>query len=84
LHPSAPELLIAVVLTSVWLFVEAGIVEEFFFRGLVQARVAALTGSEWTALVVMALIFGLAHAPGFYLRPAATGEVLGTHPNILT
>jgi len=83
LHPSASELLVAVGLTSVWLFVEVGIVEEFFFRGLVQARVAALTGSEWTALVVMALVFGLAHAPGLYLRPAATGEVLGTHPNVL-
>lgn len=83
LHPSALELLVAVGLTSVWLFIEVGVVEEFFFRGLVQARVADLTGSEFTGLVVMALVFGLAHAPGFYLRPAATGEVLGTHPSLL-
>jgi uncharacterized protein len=83
LHPSAPELLVAIGLTSAWLFVEAGVVEEFFFRGLVQARVAALTGSEWTAIVVMALIFGLAHAPGFYTRPAGTGEALGPHPTLL-
>jgi CAAX protease family protein len=83
LHPSASELLIAFVLTSAWLFVEVGVVEEFFFRGLVQARVAALTGCEWTTLVVMALVFGLAHAPGFYFRPAATGEALGQHPSVL-
>jgi membrane protease YdiL (CAAX protease family) len=83
LHPSASELLIAIGLTSVWLFIEVGVVEEFFFRGLVQARASALLGSEMTGLVIMALVFGLAHAPGLYLRPAMTGEALGAHPNIL-
>ncbi len=57
--------------------------EEFFFRGLVQARLAALFRSELWALVAMALIFGLAHAPGFYLRPEATGETLGSHPSMI-
>jgi membrane protease YdiL (CAAX protease family) len=83
LHPSRPELLVAVGLTGAWLFIEVGVVEEFFFRGLVQARVAAFMGSELVGLVVMALVFGLAHAPGFYLRPVATGEALGAHPSIL-
>lgn len=83
LHPSASELLVAIGLTSVWLFIEVGVVEEFFFRGLVQARAAALMGSEMTGLVTMALVFGLAHAPGLYLRPAMTGEALGAHPNLL-
>lgn len=83
LHPSAFELLVAIGLSSVWLFIEVGVVEEFFFRGLVQARVSALMGSEMAGLVIMALVFGLAHAPGLYLRPAATGEALGAHPSIL-
>ncbi len=83
LHPSASELLVAIGLTSVWLFIEVGVVEEFFFRGLVQARASALMGSEMMGVVIMALVFGLAHAPGFYLRPAATGEALGAHPSIL-
>lgn len=83
LRPSGLELVVGAVLTSAWLFIEVGIVEEFFFRGLVQARVTALVGSEQVGLVVMALVFGLAHAPGFYLRPAATGEVLGAHPSLL-
>lgn len=83
LRPSGPELVVGAVLTSAWLFIEVGIVEEFFFRGLVQARVAALVGSEQVGLVFMALVFGLAHAPGFYLRPAATGEALGAHPSLL-
>jgi len=45
---------------------------------------AALLGSELAGLVAMALIFGLAHAPGFYLRPEATGEALGANPSVLT
>jgi len=83
LHPSVPELLAAVGITFVWFVIEVGIVEEFFFRGLVQARLAALFRSELWALVAMALIFGLAHAPGFYLRPEATGETLGSHPSMI-
>lgn len=68
LHPTALELPVAVGLTSVGLFIEVGVVEEFFFRGLVQARASALMGSEMAGLVIMALVFGLAHAPGLYLR----------------
>ena len=83
LHPHATELLVSVLVTGPWLFVEVGIVEEFFFRGLLQARLAAVTRSEPSGLVLMAVIFGLAHAPGFYLRPAGTGEALGTHPTLL-
>ena len=29
------------------------------------------------------VLFGLTHAPGFYLRPAATQEALGPHPSLL-
>jgi len=53
------------------LVLEVGIVEEFFFRAVVQARIAAWLKSEVAGLFLMALVFGLAHAPGIYLRGAA-------------
>jgi membrane protease YdiL (CAAX protease family) len=46
-------------------FVEAGLVEEFFFRALVQSHLAAAFKSEVSGTVLMSPIFGLAHAPGF-------------------
>jgi membrane protease YdiL (CAAX protease family) len=70
-------------LSFFWLMIEAGVVEEFFFRVLLQERLAAMLRSPWGGLVVAALLFGLAHAPGFYLRTAATQEALGAHPSLL-
>jgi membrane protease YdiL (CAAX protease family) len=70
-------------LSFAWLIVEVGVVEEFFCRVLLQERLAAVLRSPWGGLVVAALLFGLAHAPGFYLRTAATQEFLGAHPSLL-
>ncbi|MGB9408708.1 MAG: CPBP family intramembrane glutamic endopeptidase [Terracidiphilus sp.] len=70
-------------LSFAWLMVEVGVVEEFFFRVLLQERLAAVLRSPWGGLVVAALLFGLVHAPGFYLRTAATQEALGAHPSLL-
>ena len=72
-----------VALGFAWLVVEVGLVEEFFFRALVQERAFALFRSESAGIVVMALVFGLAHAPGLYLRTAATQEGLGADPSLL-
>jgi membrane protease YdiL (CAAX protease family) len=58
-------LLIGLPLCFIWLFVEAGLVEEFFFRALIQSHLAAAFKSEVSGTVLMSLIFGLAHAPGF-------------------
>jgi len=58
-------------------------VEEFFFRGLVQSRLAAAFRSETSGIVLMSLIFGLAHAPGFIFRQAGELEGLGPHPSPL-
>jgi membrane protease YdiL (CAAX protease family) len=71
-------------LTFLWLIVDVGLVEEFFFRGLVQTRIAAYFGSEIRGLLFMALIFGLVHAPGMVLRGAGGAEGLGDgmHPLI--
>jgi membrane protease YdiL (CAAX protease family) len=76
-------LAVAAPLCFAWLIVEVGVVEEFFFRVLLQERLAAELRSPWGGLVVAALLFGLVHAPGFYLRTAATQESLGAHPSLL-
>jgi len=75
-------LAVATPLSFAWLVIEVGVVEEFFFRVLLQERLAAVLQSSWGGLVVAAVLFGLLHAPGFYLRPAATQEALGSHPSL--
>jgi membrane protease YdiL (CAAX protease family) len=75
-------LVVAAPLSFVWLAIEVGVVEEFFFRVLLQERLAVALRSPWGGLVVAAVLFGLVHAPGFFLRPAATQEGLGSHPSL--
>ena len=75
-------LAVATPLSFIWLMIEVGVVEEFFFRVLLQERLAAVLRSPWGGLVVAAVLFGLVHAPGFYLRTAATQEALGSHPSL--
>ena len=60
-----------------------GVVEEFFFRVLLQSRLSAALRSELGGIVLMSLIFGLVHAPGLYLRTSATQEGLAAHPSLL-
>jgi len=74
-------LAVATPLSFAWLIIEVGVVEEFFFRVLLQERLAAVLRSPWGGLVVAAVLFGLAHAPGYYLRAAAAGEAPGSHPS---
>ncbi len=81
-HVPAVMLLYGVPLTFVWMAVEAGVVEEFFFRVLLQGRLAAVFKSELGAVVLSSLIFGLAHAPGIYLRTGLTQEGL-KNPSLL-
>lgn len=75
-------LAVATPLSFAWLVIEVGVVEELLFRVLLQERLAAVLRSSWGGLVVAAVLFGLLHAPGFYLRPAATQEALGLHPSL--
>jgi membrane protease YdiL (CAAX protease family) len=70
-------------LVFLFLLVEVGLVEEFFFRVLLQSRLAAWLKSEIGGIVLMSLLFGLAHAPGLYLRTGATLEGVGAHPSLL-
>jgi membrane protease YdiL (CAAX protease family) len=80
-HFTAYQLLLGLPLCFIWLFVEAGLVEEFFFRALVQSHLAAAFKSELSGVVLMSLIFGLAHAPGFIFRHAGEVEGLGSNPS---
>ncbi len=67
---SALQLLTGLPLTFLWMCIETGFIEEFFFRALLQSRLAVLIKSEWGAILISGLIFGLAHVPGLYLRGA--------------
>lgn len=80
---SARELLLGLPLCFAWLVFEVGLVEEFFFRALVQSRFAAWFKSEVSGVALMSLAFGLAHAPGFIFRQAGTVEGLGANPTVL-
>jgi CAAX protease family protein len=75
------QLAVGLPLCFAWLFIEAGLVEEFFFRALLQARLAAWFNSEISGVALMALAFGLAHAPGFILRHAGLEEAIGPNPS---
>ena len=46
-----------------------GFVEEFFFRGILQSRLAACLGSEWRGLLVASFLFGLLHLPMYFFSP---------------
>jgi len=82
-HLTSSQLLLGLPLAFLWLALEAGFVEEFFFRGLLQARLSAWFRSEVTGVVLMSLLFGLAHAPGFIFRSSGEVEGLGAHPSAL-
>ena len=82
-HLSATMVAIGVPLTLVWMSLEAGVVEEFFFRVLLQTRISAAIRSELGAIVLTSLAFGLIHAPGLYLRTPLTQEGLPPHPSLL-
>lgn len=82
LHPRATTLLWAAPLEFAWLVVDTAIPEELFFRVFLQTRLAAWSRSELVAVVVAAALFGLAHAPGLYLRGGAVAEELGRAPTV--
>jgi membrane protease YdiL (CAAX protease family) len=74
LHPAAGTLAWAVPACFAWMTIEAGLCEEVLFRAVLQDRLAAWFGSNAAAVLWGALLVGLAHAPGLYLRGAASME----------
>ncbi len=69
------QLLLGLPLLFAWLFIEVGLVEEFFFRAILQSRIVVLLRSPIAGIIISGLIFGLAHAPGLYLRGAESEGV---------
>lgn len=74
LDPTAATLAWAIPLCWLWQVLEAGLCEEVLFRRVLQQRIADATGSQVAAIVWASLLFGLAHAPGLYLRGAHAME----------
>jgi len=82
-HFTAFQFFVGLPLCFVWLVFEVGLVEEFFLRAVIQSQLAAAFKSEVSGVVLMSLIFGLAHAPGFIFRHAGEVEVLGSNPSAI-
>jgi CAAX protease family protein len=79
---SAGQLMKGLPLLFIWLVIEAGLVEEFFFRAVLQSRISVLLQSQVAGIIISGLIFGLGHAPGLFLRGAESegiGEALPFH-----
>ncbi|QNP39995.1 CPBP family intramembrane glutamic endopeptidase [Lysobacter solisilvae (ex Woo and Kim 2020)] len=68
LGPSAATLAWAIPLCWLWQTLEAGLCEEVLFRRVLQEKLAIATGSHVAAIAWGSLLFGLAHAPGLWLR----------------
>lgn len=64
----------------VWIAIEAGLNEEFFYRAVLQTRLSALFKSAWTGIAVTSILFGLAHAPGLFLRGGPETDGWSTDP----
>jgi uncharacterized protein len=77
---SFKQLLVGLPLLFLWLFAEVGLVEEFFFRAVLQSRIAVLLKSQTAGIIMSGLIFGLAHAPGLYLRGAESEGITEALP----
>lgn len=67
----------------IWNILETGLVEEFFFRAFLQTRLVNALGSPLAGICLTALIFGLAHAPGIYLRAGDKNGPLGEKPALV-
>jgi membrane protease YdiL (CAAX protease family) len=80
---AGPTLLAALAGAFAWNLLEAGLVEEYYFRAVLQARLAAALRSPLAGALAAALLFGLAHAPGYVLRGAGLPDDLGAHPPAL-
>jgi uncharacterized protein len=74
LGPDAGTLAWAIPACFVWQCIEAGLCEEVLFRVFLQQRLSGFFRSNSIAIPVAAILFGLAHAPGLYLRGANAME----------
>lgn len=78
--PTFDTMIWAVPLGFVWITLEAGACEEFLFRGVLQTRLTSWFNSAWAGVIVTSLIFGLAHAPGLFMRGGPGVDGWSTDP----
>ncbi|HET9482621.1 MAG TPA: type II CAAX endopeptidase family protein [Xanthomonadales bacterium] len=74
LAPAASTLAWAIPACFAWQTIEAGLAEEVLFRRVLQEQFAIATGSHLAAIAWASLLFGLAHAPGLWMRGAHAME----------
>ena len=77
---SSLQLIKGLPLCFLYLLFDAGLIEEFFFRGLLQSRLSILLKSTTGGIIISAIIFGLVHAPGLYLRGASSEGISNQMP----
>ena len=65
-------------LMLILMFLMAGFTEEFFFRGFLQTRVEVLTGSPWTAVAIVTVLFSVYHLPYAYFNPMWPSAAIGS------
>lgn len=78
--PTFDTMIWAVPLGFIWITLEAGACEEFLFRGVMQTRLTSWFNSAWAGVIVTSLIFGLAHAPGLFMRGGPGVDGWSTDP----
>ena len=82
-HFSGKQVAFGLSLAFVWNFLETGLVEEFFFRAFLQTRLIDALDSPLVGICLASLLFGLAHAPGIYLRRGDKRGPLGEKPALI-
>lgn len=80
------KIIIALPIAFIFMLLTAGFTEEYFFRGILQTRIAKSINSRFWSVAVVSILFGVYHLPYAYLNPnwpshgdwtAALGSALG-------
>jgi uncharacterized protein len=78
--PTFETMIWAAPLGYLWMTLEAGVTEEFLYRAVAQTRFTAWFQTAWAGVFVTAIIFGLAHAPGLFMRGGPGVDGWSTDP----
>jgi uncharacterized protein len=80
---STRQALLGLGVAFLWNILETGLVEEFYFRAFIQTQLTNAFNSPFAGICLASLLFGLAHAPGIYLRSGDKSGPLGEKPTLL-
>ncbi len=78
--PTLGVMIWAAPLGFLWMTLEAGVTEEFLFRAVAQTRFTAWLKSPWAGVILTSVLFGLAHAPGLFMRGGPGVDGWSTDP----